>query len=258
MTAEFDFRPWAPGTDVTIGPFTVERGAGRAPGRGLRAAGRCGRRASSPSPATPGAATSSISWPRGADLLLAEASFHHEARQPARHPPHRHRLRRGRRAPRRRRPAGDHPRAAVVRPARHARRRPGGLGRAGRAGPPGRDVYELCQTSPASWTQIAICTRLVTCSLSKSRDTCAFTVGTDRCSVARDLGVGQAAADREGDLVLALGEHGEPQPRDLAPVVARVVADPLDQGPGHRRATASGRRPRPPGSPRGSAAGECP
>ena len=35
---------------------------------------------------------------------------------------------------------------------------------------------------PASWTQIAICTRLVTWSLSKSRDTCAFTVGTDRYS----------------------------------------------------------------------------
>ena len=36
------------------------------------------------------------------------------------------------------------------------------------------------QISPASCTHIAICTRLVTPSLSNSRDTCALTVGTER------------------------------------------------------------------------------
>ena len=81
---------------------------------------------------------------------------------------------------------------------------------------------------------MAICTRLVTSSLSKSRDTCALTVGTDRWSSRGDLGVAQAAADRDGDLTLAFGEQGEPalaRPRGGRP---RVVAEPLDQGPGDR------------------------
>ena len=140
------------------------------------------------------------------------------------------------RRPRRRRAAGDHPHPAVVRQGGRCSPRPERSGTARPSWPPGATSTSSdgLRPDPASWTQIAICTRLVTCSLSKSRDTCAFTVGTDRCSARGDLGVGQAAADSEGDLVLALGEHAEPQPRDLAPVVARVVADPLDQGPGHR------------------------
>ena len=73
---------------------------------------------------------------RGADLLLAEASFRRGRRQPAGPPPDRRRRRRDRH-PRRRRAAGAHPRPAVARPGRRARRggaalrRPGELVSAG-------------------------------------------------------------------------------------------------------------------------------
>src|SRR4029079_2346798 len=42
------------------------------------------------------------------------------------------------------------------------------------------DVGGRAQTSPASCTTIATCTRLVASSLVSRRDTCAFTVGIDR------------------------------------------------------------------------------
>jgi ribonuclease BN (tRNA processing enzyme) len=81
MTEEFDFRAWAPGAEVTIGPFTVEavrvehpvEAYGlriRADGAVLAFTGDTGRCEQLEEVA------------RGADLLLAEASFHHEADNP--------------------------------------------------------------------------------------------------------------------------------------------------------------------------------
>jgi len=81
MTEEFDFRDWAPGTEVTIGPFTVDAVPVEHPveAYGLRVradeavlaftgdTGRCDQL---------------LEVARDADLLLAEASFHHEADNP--------------------------------------------------------------------------------------------------------------------------------------------------------------------------------
>ena len=81
MTEEFDFRTWAAGAEVTIGPFTVQalrvehpvEAYGlrvRANGAVLAFTGDTGRCEQLEEVA------------RGADLLLAEASFHHEADNP--------------------------------------------------------------------------------------------------------------------------------------------------------------------------------
>ena len=81
MTEEFDFRDWAPGAEVTIGPYTVEAWPVEHPveAYGLRVGadgtvlaftgdtGRCDQ-------------LERVA--RDADLLLAEASFHHEADNP--------------------------------------------------------------------------------------------------------------------------------------------------------------------------------
>jgi ribonuclease BN (tRNA processing enzyme) len=81
MTVEFDFRPWMPSEPVRIGPFTVEATLVEHPveayglrvssgGKLLAYTGDSGRCAQLERVA------------RGADLLLAEASFHHEADNP--------------------------------------------------------------------------------------------------------------------------------------------------------------------------------
>ena len=128
MTAEFDFRSWAPGSEVTIGPFTVTGGAGRAPGRGLRPAGRRRRRHSSPSPATPGAAPASWRWPPAPTCCWPRRrSTTRRTTRPASTSP----------APTAARSpsAGGVGRLVITHvppwydPQRHARRRPGGLGR---------------------------------------------------------------------------------------------------------------------------------
>ena len=67
----------------------------------------------------------------------------------------------------------------------------------------------------------------MTASLSKSRETCALTVGTDRWSSARDLGVAEPAADVEGDLPLAVGQPVEPASR---PASRGVGPDGADRG----------------------------
>ena len=166
---------------VEVGPFTVERDAGRPPGAGVRDAGHRRRPTVAYSGDT-GPCDGARQLATGADLLLAEASFRDGDENPPElhltggdggevadpgaasggwcitHVPPWHDPR-GRCSPRR-------SRSGTARPSWPA---------------PGATYERLDrQTSPASWTQIAICTRLVTCSLSKSRDTCALTVGTER------------------------------------------------------------------------------
>jgi ribonuclease BN (tRNA processing enzyme) len=81
MTLEFDFRTWVPGEPARVGPFTIQPVRVEHPveAYGLRVSaggallaftgdtGRCDQVAA---------------VARGADLLLAEASFHHEADNP--------------------------------------------------------------------------------------------------------------------------------------------------------------------------------
>ena len=83
---------------MTIGPFTVEAVPVEHPveAYGLRVA--AGGASIAYTGDTGAVRRSSYRLAAGADLLLAEASFRHERRQPARDPPHRHRLRRARRA----------------------------------------------------------------------------------------------------------------------------------------------------------------
>ena len=81
MTAEFDFRTWVPGAEVTIGPFTVEAVPVEHPveAYGLRV------RAGASLVAFTGDTARCEQLARvadSADLLLAEASFHHEADNP--------------------------------------------------------------------------------------------------------------------------------------------------------------------------------
>ena len=81
MTQEFDFRPWSPRQPVTVGPFTVEALLVEHPveAYGLRI------RAGDALVAYTGDSARCDQLEvlaAGADLLLAEASFHHEAVNP--------------------------------------------------------------------------------------------------------------------------------------------------------------------------------
>ncbi|WP_028652599.1 MBL fold metallo-hydrolase [Nocardioides halotolerans] len=81
MTAEFDFRTWTPGAEVSIGPFAVEAVRVEHPveAYGLRvAAGGALLAYTGDSARCP----ELVRVATGADLLLAEASFHHEADNP--------------------------------------------------------------------------------------------------------------------------------------------------------------------------------
>ena len=81
MTAEFDFRPWVPGSAVTVGPFTVEAVPVEHPveAYGLRVAGGGALVAFSGDSAP---CQQLVDVATGADLLLAEASFHHQEDNP--------------------------------------------------------------------------------------------------------------------------------------------------------------------------------
>ena len=250
MTAEFDFRSWTCGKQVTIGPFTVEpfrswTTRSRPTGCGSAATARCW-----PTPATRAAATRWTRLADGADLLLAEASFRDGDDNPREHPPDRQRLRRPGRV---RRGSGGwcsptsrrgSTRQDMLAEAQAVWDGPAELARPGAVYDAGLSAG---QTSPASWTQIAICTRLVTWSLSKSRETCAFTVGTDRCSSRAISALVRPRPTAQGDVLLAVGRaRASRRWADLGAVVAGVVAEPVDEGPGHRRGehrVAVGHRP---------------
>jgi ribonuclease BN (tRNA processing enzyme) len=75
MTAEFDFRPWVPGAAVTLGPFSVEAVPVEHPveAYGLRVSAGGALVAFS---GDSGRCAQLVEVARGADLLLAEASFH--------------------------------------------------------------------------------------------------------------------------------------------------------------------------------------
>ena len=81
MTQEFDFRTWAPGEPVRVGPFTVQpiRVEHPVEAYGLRisAGGRLLAYTGDTAPCDQLTAVA-----RGADLLLAEASFHEDAANP--------------------------------------------------------------------------------------------------------------------------------------------------------------------------------
>ena len=81
MTAEFDFRAWAPGGEVTVGPFAIEAVQVEHP---VEAYGLRVRAAGSAVAFTGDSARCAelLEVAAGADLLLAEASFHHEADNP--------------------------------------------------------------------------------------------------------------------------------------------------------------------------------
>ncbi|MDX6373810.1 MAG: hypothetical protein QOD98_2798 [Nocardioidaceae bacterium] len=81
MTAEFDFRSWAPGSEVTIGPFTVDAVPVEHPVEAycLRIGAGEGLIAFS---GDTGPCDQLVQVATGADLLLAEASFHHKADNP--------------------------------------------------------------------------------------------------------------------------------------------------------------------------------
>jgi ribonuclease BN (tRNA processing enzyme) len=81
MTGEFDFRPWVPGDAVGIGPFTVEAVPVEHPveAYGMRIGAGGGVIAFS---GDSGRCAQLVDVATGADLLLAEASFHHEADNP--------------------------------------------------------------------------------------------------------------------------------------------------------------------------------
>ena len=81
MNNEFDFRPWAPGTEVTIGPFTVTAVPVDHPVEAycLQVAAGGGLIAYS---GDTGPCDQLVQVATGADLLLAEASFHDKADNP--------------------------------------------------------------------------------------------------------------------------------------------------------------------------------
>ena len=181
MTEEFDFRD-ARAAPVELGPFLVE------PRRSCTRSrpSRCGSppaAARSPTPATPGRATALDAVAARRRPVARRGVVPRRRRQPARPAPDRRRVRHdGHRG--RRRPAGAHPHPAVARPRAVAEAEARGewTGRLDAGARRARRTRSEASVrpGPASWTTIAICTRLVTASLSKSRDTCALTVGTDR------------------------------------------------------------------------------
>jgi ribonuclease BN (tRNA processing enzyme) len=81
MTVEFDFRSWAPDAEVAIGPFTVAAVPVEHPveayGLRVRAGGALVAYTGDTAPCP-----QLVDVAAGADLLLAEASFHHEADNP--------------------------------------------------------------------------------------------------------------------------------------------------------------------------------
>jgi ribonuclease BN (tRNA processing enzyme) len=81
MTEEFDFREWVPGTEVSIGPFAVEAHRVEHPVEAYGVRVRAGGALLAFTGDT-GPCDQLERVARDADLLLAEASFHHEAANP--------------------------------------------------------------------------------------------------------------------------------------------------------------------------------
>ena len=238
MTDEFDFRTYDRHRS-TVGPFTVEAVPVVHPveAYGLRVSG--GRRPRSPTPATP--APCEAARPAGRRRRPAAGRGVVPRRATTtRRGIHLTGTDGGALAARGRgRPAGHHPRAAVVRQAAACsprRRRSGtarpSCARAGatyerrsRAVRPGRRRGRRSRSAPG-WSPAA-CRRAGTRAPSRSAPT-----GAARAAISALVRPRPTASATSCSRSVSTPSR---QPRDLAPVVARVVADPLDQGPGHRR-----------------------